>query len=1272
VKVNALLDDASSKSYLNADVAAELGLEGIPQELTVNVLNDNQEKLDTSLVEFRVSSMDGKTSSIISAYTTERVTGSMHVVDWNQHKQAWDHLKSITFPTVGPRPIVDLLIGVDQAELLYSIKEVKGQTGEPIARLTPLGWTCIGQPNSHLGSAQTNYTYTCLTASNELNNLIRRFWDVEEFSSTELVKPEDKIANATVTESLTFADGHYCIGMPWKDNKPVLPDNYTMALRRLQNTEKRLQTSSQLGKDYDEVIQSYVKRGYIRKVSPEEKAPDEVWYLPHFPILRPDKATTKTRIVFDASARCKDISLNDIVYQGPKLQQDLFTVLLRFRRDPIALMCDIKEMYLQIKLKPEDRPYHRFLWRELETERAPDVFEFERVVFGVASSPFLAQFVAQYHAQQHQQEHPLAAETILQSTYMDDSMDSMPNIETAIELYKQLSQLWSSAGMHARKWLSNSQEVLRAIPTEDCATEVDLDHGELPVTKTLGVSWSPKEDEFKFLVNKSDDKYTSTKRGFLRRIATLFDPLGFLTPYVIRARILLQIMWANGIDWDEPLDEKLEAKAQEWFEELSELPELRIPRCLRHAAEVEDVTLHIFADASQEAYGAVLYARHRYKDGTVTCNLVASKSRVAPLHAVSIPRLELMAAVVGLRLAESVGPTLRISKSQWTFWSDSMNVLYWIRGQSRKFKPFVANRVGEIQKSTHPEQWRYVPTKQNPADHLTRGLSVSQLKDKECWWEGPPFLMLDNTEWPTNKLEVKERQDTEVRKQFRLQQDASNTFTSVTTENRLEPTRYSSWRRLTRTLARVLRFPGNCLSPPEQRELGALSKEELLASEQHLINTAQEQAFKDEIKALKKGKGISESSKLLPLNPIIDQYGILRCNGRLCYADCLPWESRFPIILPKDHHITKLIIKECHEQTLHGGTNKVLAELSTKYWIIAAREAIRSWERECMECRRRKTIPLKPLMAPLPTIRTRMSLRAFSHASVDYAGPFITKQGRGKVRQKRYLCLFTCLGTRAVHLEVAYSLDTDSFLNAFFRMASRRGLPEEVLSDNGTNFVGAHNELEALKALDKEKIQDSTSTYGVKWHFNPPLAPHFSGVHEIMIKAAKKAIRAILGSADITDEELVSAVVGAEGLINSRPLTYQSANPTDTVPLTPNHFLHGQLGGRFAPDSVDTTAFNPRKRWRRVQELVRHFWHRWLREWLPSLNSRRKWLRDRENLKEGDVVILMSSDTPRGKWPLGRIVKTHPGADGQVRVADVQVGKKTVTRPVVKLCPLEC
>ncbi|XP_070549808.1 uncharacterized protein [Ptychodera flava] len=239
-------------------------------------------------------------------------------------------------------------------------------------------------------------------------------------------------------------------------------------------------------------------------------------------------------------------------------------------------------------------------------------------------------------------------------------------------------------------------------------------------------------------------------------------------------------------------------------------------------------------------------------------------------------------------------------------------------------------------------------------------------------------------------------------------------------------------------------------------------------------------------------------------------------------------------------------------------------------------------------------------------------------------------------------------------------------------MTNRRGLPCEMMSDNGGNFVGADTELRQLvKLLDQDRIRKATANRRIKWNFNPPLAPHFGGVHETMIKAAKRAIYAVLGKADVTDEELMTAFTGAEALINSRPLTYQSANPADNTPLTPNHFLHGQIGGQFAPESVDSTDFNPRKRWRRIQELVRHFWHRWMKEWLPGLNSRRKWIHPHKDIKIGDVVLVISPGTPRGNWPMGRVIAVQPGRDGHVRVVKVQVGSNTLTGPISKLCPLE-
>ena len=437
-----------------------------------------------------------------------------------------------------------------------------------------------------------------------------------------------------------------------------------------------------------------------------------------------------------------------------------------------------------------------------------------------------------------------------------------------------------------------------------------------------------------------------------------------------------------------------------------------------------------------------------------------------------------------------------------------------------------------------------------------------------------------------------------------------------------------------------------------------MNVEEISDAENHLIKEMQKKEFKEEYSSLITKKELPTHSKLLCLCPKFDSEGVIRADGRLTYAEFLPYNVRYPIILPRKSWITKLIVKYHHELGNHiAGTNQTLSSLSTKFWIVAAREAIIEWERECAMCQRRKVKVAQQIMAPLPLNRLTTSLRAFVKVAIDFGGPFMTMQGRGKPRQKRYLCLFTCLASRAVHLEMAYSLDVDSFLNALNRIINRRGVPEEILSDNGTNFVAANKEFCELICKDP-KVQTNTAKKGIKWIFNPPYAPHFGGVFEIMIKSAKRAIMAILNNADVKDEELVTAFCGAEALINSRPLTYQSANIKDNVPLTPNHFLHGQMGGQFAPEVVDGIAHDPKKRWRQVQELIRHFWHRWLKEWIPSLSPQQKWMKIKKNINPGDVVLVVSPNTPRGQWPLGRILEMYPGRDGYVLSVRLQVGDK--------------
>ena len=409
ITVNALLDDGSTKTYINADVAAELGLQGQPQKMTVNVLNGQIKTFETMPVEFGLESLTGEVNMRISAFTTNKVTGDMRVINWRKESTKWAHLNRVKFPVVGPRPIVDILIGLDYADLHYSVEEVRGNPGEPMARLTPLGWTCIGKPHGTIANLQqTNFVYTYFVRKpdslEEINRTIRQFWEIEDIPKpeTKMLSTEDQVAYDKASQSLTFADGRYQVAIPWKEERTDLPNNYSMALKRLENTEKRLMKKPLVAKDYSNIIDQYTQEGYIRKVTNTETEPANKWYLPHFPVIQSDRQTTKTRIVFDASARYQGISLNDAIYQGPKLQQDLFDVLLRFRKNPVALVCDIAQMYLRIEIPPQDRPYHRFIWRNLDETQIPQEYEFTRIVFGVNASPFLAQFVSQQHARKFQ------------------------------------------------------------------------------------------------------------------------------------------------------------------------------------------------------------------------------------------------------------------------------------------------------------------------------------------------------------------------------------------------------------------------------------------------------------------------------------------------------------------------------------------------------------------------------------------------------------------------------------------------------------------------------------------------------------------------------------------------------------------------------------------------------------------------------------------------------------------------------------------------------
>ena len=434
------------------------------------------------------------------------------------------------------------------------------------------------------------------------------------------------------------------------------------------------------------------------------------------------------------------------------------------------------------------------------------------------------------------------------------------------------------------------------------------------------------------------------------------------------------------------------------------------------------------------------------------------------------------------------------------------------------------------------------------------------------------------------------------------------------------------------------------------------------------IKCAQVEAFRSEIENIEAGRPIGIKSRLVTLTPFLDERSILRVGGRIGGA-AVPYDVKHPIIIPQDHHLSHLVILDCHRKLNHEGTGHVRNELRLTYWIPHVRSTVRRVLHDCPLCKRRQVKPQPPLMASLPKERLHVA-PPFTRVGVDYFGPIMVKCFRKQ--EKRYGCLFTCMVTRAVHLEVAKSLETDSFINALRRFMARRGPPSDVYSDNGTNFVGADRELkESLQEWNQSQIADFLSQKEIQWHFNPPSSPHFGGVWERLVQSCKKALKIVLHGQVVTDEVLGTAFAKTEALVNSRPLTEVSSSSSDLEAITPNHFLISRANpvlpcGVFADKEISS-----KKRWRQTQAIINQVWSRWLREYLPTLIARKKWNQSSRNAKVGDLVLIVDEKTQRGDWPLARIVKTFPRKDNTVRVCEVKTKAGVYKKPVAKLAFLE-
>ncbi|GBN70470.1 hypothetical protein AVEN_185326-1 [Araneus ventricosus] len=778
-----------------------------------------------------------------------------------------------------------------------------------------------------------------------------------------------------------ISEGRYIVQLPLKKDPECLGESKTSALGSLNSLWRHLSKNPELLSLYRDFMQEYEVLVHMELVT-DNKEPSTSYYLPHHRVFKPDKTSTKLRVVFNASAlRSNGLSLNDIQMNGGLTQEDLFSIMLRFRKHKFVFSADIRKMYRMILVDPQQRNLQRIVWKNGENDTIK-TYKLNTVTYGTTSAPYLATRVLHQLVKDEEQCFPLAATVLDSDFYMDDVLTGGDSLEEVRELQIQLIRLLARAGMELHKWRTNASNLRSNISEEkeyffSCSSE----------TKALGILWDHLRDCFSFKVLPGPQ---NTKRAVLSNIARIFDPLGLLGPVITVAKIFLQSLWKLKIDWNDSLPER---EAEEWERFLNSLHSINQLCFPRHVLceFSEKLEVHGFADASERAYGAVVYLKS--SAGERNCvRLLCSKSSVAPLKSISASKFELCAAVLLAQLVKRVLCAIKLEIIYIYLWSDSTIVLAWIQHEPWELKTFVANRIEAIQKLTKKEQWFHVSSGNNPADVLSRGLAPEKLCNNELLWTGLSFLQADfpvtistpNSNDDVYLSELKTSKPIFITLNAREKDLFIDCLLSVT----------NSYLKIISVMSFIFRFIFNSRNPHSLRS-GLLTGDELEVASEYLIKEVQVREFSKEISALKKGNSIPKGSNLRNLNPFIDSNGILRVGGCLEYSN-LTDNQKHPIILPKSHRLTKLIFVYFHLKDLHVGPQGLLCAVRQKFWPIHGRNLSRKIVNDCITCFRNKPVVANQIMGNLPAERITPTF-PFNVCGVDFIGPLLVK----RVAQRR-------------------------------------------------------------------------------------------------------------------------------------------------------------------------------------------------------------------------------------------------------------------------------
>ncbi|XP_055918648.1 uncharacterized protein LOC129950751 [Eupeodes corollae] len=1276
----AFLDGGSSGTRIEESVANELGLNGPKVVLHLKWTADVRRQEDSTKVSMVISGVyeGAKEFEIPVAHTIKELGLPRQTLKYDDLARVHPHLRGLpvnSYIQEQPR----IMIGLSDWHLAVPSRTRLAEWNDPVATKCKLGWSVFGSSSS---SKSQNINYHIEEYSHpddeNLDDMMRHFFSVDSLGvkipKYDLISKEESRAKMIMDETTKFDKNRFETGLLWRYDDPVLPDSRPMANFRLLSLNRRLQKNPKLKSDMQNQIDDYIKKGYVRKLSAEELRQNHkrIWYLPLFPVVNPNKPE-RLRVVWDAAAKVNGVSLNSLLLKGPDALPALLGILMRFRENAVAISGDISEMFHQIKILPKDQHACRFLWDDGNGEA---VYITQVMTFGATCSPSSAQFVKNLNAKKYEKDYPRAVEAIIKNHYVDDLLDSLRTPEEAIALAKDVKMIHKAGGFHIRKWKSNSREVMAALGEEssEVSDNFDLDKETVYYTeKVLGMWWDTKTDSLTYSLkfNKGNKDVLSgdrkpTKREVLRVMMSIFDPLGLIGHFTSYLKVLMQEVWRSGVHWDDEIEDDHQESWLRWLNELKQVESVLIPRCYLAEStwDLAETELHVFVDASNTCSATVANLRIQSKDN-ITCSLLGSKTKVAPIKLMSIPRLELVAALIGARFANSIRQSLAIRIHRVVFWSDSVTVLSWLRTDAKSVKgQFVAFRIAEVQEISNIANWRYVPSEMNPADDATKWKKGPSLNMTDRWMQAPQFLYESELEWPEDISLHQERHHTAVET---LHQ---------TTEPVISIKRFENWNKMLRVTAFVCRYIDALGGTTRGND--SFSSQEYQRAERVIFRIIQLEGLSSEVNYLSKPENLiskkkrpHSASNIFSMKPYLDENRVIRSLSRIDNASCLSFNSRRPIILPHDHHGTLLLVRNYHEIFRHINHETVVNQLRKKYYIPRIRQVLKRARKLCNRCKIRMANSTPPEMAVLPEVRVEAFTPPFSNTAVDYGGPFEIVNSR-KV-EKRWICLFTCLVTRAIHIEIAYSCSADSFILCYRNFLCRRGSVRKMFSDRGTNFIGAEKLLKtSLKSVDHQLIAEKFVNSELEWHFHPPASPHMNGCCERLIKSVKIALYAVsnVTSYKPNDELFRSFLMEVEDMINSRPLTYLPLDSEQSEAITPNHFLRQSPGGMIPLGNFNDDTKLHKSNLLMSQLHARHFWKRWIAEYLPTLTRREKWDMQTEPLAVGDIVLIIDERSPRNQWQKGKIIKVNATKDGQVRSATVQTESGIYQRPSVKLAKL--